>query len=96
MSLRELHCVIQVAMAWEGIHLYLFRIRVIYYGSWELSAHSPNITLPALKPRKDARFMYEYDLNLPWEHDIRPEDILSPESGQHNPTCLDGHEACPP
>ncbi len=96
MSLRELHGVIQVAMGWEGIHLFLFRIRAVYYGSWELSAQSPDLKLSALKLRKGARFMYEYDLNLPWEHEIRLEDILVLVSGQRYPTCLDGREACPP
>ena len=36
--LRELHGVIQVAMGWEGIHLYQFRLRAARYGSFELSA----------------------------------------------------------
>jgi uncharacterized protein YeaO (DUF488 family) len=36
-TLRELHGVIQVAMGWEGIHLYVFRLRAARYGSWELS-----------------------------------------------------------
>ncbi len=31
-SLRELHGVIQVAMGWEGIHLYQFRRRVVSRG----------------------------------------------------------------
>ncbi len=38
LTLRELHGVIQVAMGWEGIHLYQFRLRDARYGSWELSA----------------------------------------------------------
>ena len=32
-ALRELHGVIQVAMGWEGIHLYQFRLRAARYGS---------------------------------------------------------------
>jgi hypothetical protein len=40
-SLRELHGVIQVAMGWDGIHLYVFRLRAARYGSPELSASSP-------------------------------------------------------
>jgi hypothetical protein len=38
LTLRELHGVIQVAMGWEGLHLYQFRLRAARYGSWELSA----------------------------------------------------------
>jgi hypothetical protein len=61
-SLRELHRVIQVTMGWEGIHLYQFCLRAARYGSWEVSAASPDATLAALRFRKGARFVYEYDL----------------------------------
>ena len=62
-TLRELHGVIQVAMGWEGIHLYQFCLRTRRYGSSELSASSPEVTVAALRLRKGARFTYEYDLN---------------------------------
>jgi Plasmid pRiA4b ORF-3-like protein len=54
-TLGELHGVIQVAMGWEGIHLYQFSLRAVRYGSWELSASSPDVTLAALRLRKGAR-----------------------------------------
>jgi hypothetical protein len=66
-TLRELHGVIQVAIGWEGIHLFTFNLRAVRYGSHELGARSPNITLGDLQLRKGARFAYEYDLNIPWE-----------------------------
>ena len=58
-TLCELHGVIQVAMGWEGIHLYQFCLRSRRYGSWEVSASSPGVTLAALKLRKGTRFAYE-------------------------------------
>src|SRR3954453_13448124 len=60
-TLRELHGVIQVAMGWEGIHLYEFQLRAVRYGSSEVAASSPDLTLAALRFRKGARFIYEYD-----------------------------------
>jgi hypothetical protein len=66
-TLHELHGIIQVAMGWEGIHLFTFNLRAVRYGSYELGARSPNITLGDLQLRKGARFAYEYDLNIPWE-----------------------------
>jgi hypothetical protein len=54
-TLRELHGVIQVAMGWEGIHLYDFHLRAERYGSWEVAASSPDVTLAALRLRKGAR-----------------------------------------
>ena len=56
-TLRALHGVIQVAMGWEGFHLFQFCLRAVRYGSWELSTSSPDITLAALRLRKGARFI---------------------------------------
>jgi hypothetical protein len=95
-TLRQLHGVIQVAMGWEGVHLFQFRLRAIRYGSWEVSARSPEITLESLRLRKGARFAYEYDLNIPWRHEIRLEERLEPVAKRAYPYCADGHEACPP
>jgi len=96
-TLRELHGMIQVAMGWEGIHLYQFCFRSRRYGSWEVSASSPDITLAALKLRRGARFTYEYDLNIPWRHEVRIEESrLDTEPGKVLPRCMAGDGACPP
>jgi hypothetical protein len=95
-TLRELHGVIQVAMGWEGIHLYDFHLRAAHYDSWELAASSPDITLAALRFRKGARFIYEYDLNIPWRHEVRIEDRLKREAQKLYPVCTAGSGACPP
>ena len=96
-TLRELHGVIQVAMGWEGIHLYQFGLRSRRYGSWEVSASSPDVTLAALKLRRGARFTYEYDLNIPWRHEVRiEENRLEAAPGKAYPTCVAGDGACPP
>ncbi len=58
-TLHELHGVIQVVMGWEGIHLYQFCLRASRFGSWELSAFSPEVTLAALRLRRGARFTYK-------------------------------------
>jgi hypothetical protein len=95
-TLRELHGIFQVAMGWEGIHLYQFCLRAVRYGSWELSASSPEVALAALRLRKGARFAYEYDLNIPWRHEVRIEDHLSAEPGTAHPRCIGGNGTCPP
>jgi hypothetical protein len=73
-TLRELHGVFQIVMGWEGIHLFQFGLRAAEFGSWELGCRSPDIALGHLRLRKGARFIYEYDLNIPWEHEIRFEN----------------------
>jgi Plasmid pRiA4b ORF-3-like protein len=83
-------------MGWEGIHLYEFRLRAAHYGSWELAASSPDVTLAALRLRKGARFIYEYDLNIPWRYEVRIEDRLEPDARKTYSVCTGGDGACPP
>jgi hypothetical protein len=94
-SLRELHGILQVAMGWEGIHLFQFRLRAVRYGSPELSAISPAATLASFRLRTGSRFLYEYDLNIPWRHEIRVERQLERAAGRPYPFWLDGHGDCP-
>jgi Plasmid pRiA4b ORF-3-like protein len=62
-TLRELHGVLQVAMGWEGIHLYQFCLRAARYGSWELSASSPDAAIPK---------GYPVCLRVRLEHSVAP------------------------
>jgi Plasmid pRiA4b ORF-3-like protein len=94
-TLHELHGILQVAMGWEGIHLFQFRLRAGRYGSPELSAFSPAVTLASFRLRTGSRFTYEYDLNIPWRHEIRVEQQLEREATRPYPICLDGHGDCP-
>jgi hypothetical protein len=95
-TLRELHGIFQVAMGWEGVHLFLFKLRATHFGSWELCGRSPDISLGELQLRKGARFIYEYDLNIPWEHEVRLEAELPTKPGRVYPYCVEGHAPCPP
>jgi hypothetical protein len=96
MTLRELHGVIQVVMGWEGIHLFQFTLRARRLGSLELAARSPDISLSELRLRVGTRFRYEYDLNGPWEHEVRLEGRHEADPGSRCPICLDGDGSCPP
>ena len=80
-SLRELHGILQVAMGWEGIHLFQFHLRAVRYGSLELSASSPEVTLANFRLRTGSRFIYEYDLNTPWRHEVRSSSSSSGKPG---------------
>ncbi|WFU07277.1 plasmid pRiA4b ORF-3 family protein (plasmid) [Rhizobium sp. CB3171] len=96
MTLREFHGVLQVAMGWDSIHLYQFIVHTVRYGSWELTAESADIVLDDLKLRKASRFLYEYDLNIPWEHEVRLEDRLAYAPRTRYPCCIGGDGNCPP
>lgn len=66
----------RVVMGWEGINLFLFRIRALNCGSWALCTHSLEVALPSLKLRSGARFTHDYDLNLPSGREVRVEAIV--------------------
>lgn len=96
MALREFHGVLQAAMGWESVHLYQFIVHTVRYGSWELTAESPDIGLDTLNLRKGSRFLYEYDLNVPWEHEVRLEERRVTKPKTHYPCCIGGDGNCPP
>jgi hypothetical protein len=95
-SLRELHGILQVAMGWQGLHLFQFHLRAARYGSPELAVASPEVMLESFGLRTGSRSIDEYDLNAPWRHEIRVERHAEPEAGKPGPFCLDGHGDCPP
>lgn len=94
-TLRELHGVLQVAMGWEGIHLFLFDIHAVRYGSFELFAANPDVALQEFGLRENERFSYFYDMGDHWEHEIRVEAINPPPKKSY-PVCIGGSGACPP
>ena len=95
-SLRELHGILQVAMGWEGIHLFLFDIHAVQYGSFELHAAKPDTSIQAFEFRKNERFSYIYDMGDHWEHEIRVETITATDPKNSYPVCIGGSGVCPP
>ncbi|MER8402542.1 plasmid pRiA4b ORF-3 family protein [Mesorhizobium sp. M1348] len=82
-------------MGWESIHLYQFVQYAVRYGSWETAARSPDVPLGDLRLRKGSRLLYEYDLNISWEHEVRLEDRFGARPGITYPCCTGGDGDCP-
>ena len=95
-TLRELHGILQVAMGWDGIHLFQFDIRAVDYGSWELHAANPDIPLSDFGFRRNDGFSYTYDMGDYWKHDVRVEAISKAELKKNYPICTGGAGICPP
>ena len=95
-TLQELHGTVQVAMGWEAIYLYQFKIRAVHYGSYHLGASSPQESIEHFRFRKGSKFIYKYDMGDLWQHEIRVEDGFDLQPGQPYPICTDGGHACPP
>lgn len=96
MTLRELHGVIQVAMGWQSLHLFVFERGGARYGPRELSAASPDVTLGSFRLRRGAKVIYRYDMTDGWAHEVRVEERLDPPPGKRLPVCVAGAGACPP
>lgn len=98
-TLVELHEIIQIAMGWEGYHLWTFSINGREYGhayGVGLGKEDYEATLSGLGLRLRERFLYEYDFGDLWQHELRLEKIMEPGPGKRYPSCTDGKRACPP
>ena len=95
-SLRELHGVVQLAMGWEGIHLFEFAVRGVRYEGLGLSGPSTDVALSEFRFRRNAKFRYVYDMFCEWEHEIRVEERLAAAPDKRYPRCVGGAGACPP
>jgi hypothetical protein len=98
-TLLELHEVIQLAMSWEGYHLWSFSFNGREYGhayGEGLRSDTYETTLSELELRPRQRFLYNYDFGDYWQHEIRLEKITEPEPNKSYPICIGGKRARPP
>ncbi|MCY4328030.1 MAG: plasmid pRiA4b ORF-3 family protein [Rhodobacteraceae bacterium] len=95
-TLRELHGILQVAMGWEGLHLYVFEIYAVQYGAFELHVASPDVALRDFGFRERDRFSYIYDMGDYWAHEIRMETMGPAGTRPSVPRCTGGSRSCPP
>ena len=97
MSLHELHGALQVAMGWEGIHLFEFNVRGVVHSLPCLPGPSGvGIPLSEFRFRRNGKFRYIYDMNCWWDHELRVEDRTCAVPGKRHPVCIGGSGACPP
>jgi hypothetical protein len=99
-NFMQLHTAIQLAMGWNGHHLYQFyKERETYIGLPEehnediLDIRETNIDM-FLKNEKDS-ITYEYDFGNSWEHDVVVEKVLDTLDVPYLPYCKTAKMACP-
>jgi len=100
--LGKLHHVLQVVMGWTNSHMHAFVIGDDTYGEPELDdtgdlemENERNVRLDKIAHKGDT-LVYEYDFGDSWEHELKIEKVIPPESGARYPVCLAGERACPP
>lgn len=100
-TLGQLHDVIQVLMGWTDEHLHQFTIRGWRYGEahegvLQFSTVANALELAAFGLREHEGFIYVYDFNAWWRHDIRVERRTLRQRPGPLPRCVAGCGSCPP
>ncbi len=80
-SLADLHHTLQIVMGWDDTHLHRFLIHgkthgISREGGLWFCSDPKQIQLSDLHLRIKERFLYEYDFEAFWQHQIRLEHIL--------------------
>ena len=64
MSLHELHGTLQVAMGWEGIHLFQLSVRGVVHAGPYLCGQKVDLPLSDFRFRRNAKFSQESTAHL--------------------------------
>src|SRR5262249_51895510 len=100
-SIADLHHILRLAMGWTNSHLHRFVIHgkeygVTYDGGMGFADNPKQIRLRDFRFHLRERFLYAYDFNDNWQHDIRVEHIMVADPKRSYPVCLGGKRAAPP
>ena len=100
-SLADLHHVLQIVMGWDDTHLHRFLIHgkthgISREGGLWFRSDPKQIKLSDLHLQLKERFVYEYDFEAFWQHQIRLEKILPINPLKTYPICMSGARQAPP
>ncbi|NEP17691.1 MAG: plasmid pRiA4b ORF-3 family protein [Leptolyngbya sp. SIO4C1] len=93
LTLEELHRVLQVAMGWQNIATYHYRV-----GKRRSDMEPALLKMPLNEVVRDdlTTFSYLYDPRDGWLHSIHLEMVLPADPNGVYPHCVTGEKACPP
>lgn len=100
-TIADLHYTIQIAIGWSDSHLNQFHIHgqdygVYHDGGISFTDNPEKVLLSAFDFRTRERFLYEYDFNDAWMHDVRIEKRLPLDPKRIYPACTAGKHSAPP
>lgn len=92
-NLEELHRIVQIAMGWQNLSNYNYRI-----GNQRSDTEPCLLQMPLNEIIRDdlTRFSYVYDLRDGWFHTIEVEMVLPADPQGQYPHCVTGELRCPP
>lgn len=105
-QLSRLHAILLMTMGWDGGHVHEYVIGDKNYGEVDPLFRPDVPDDPPLLDEAKATlavvlgdrklFTYIYDFGDNWQHRVKVEKILPPDSDLRSPICLAGRNACPP
>ena len=101
--LAVLHHVIQAAFGWSDTELHEFEIDGVLYGNRTFAMGEPAGTIRdernycvAEVVRAGQRFVYRYDFDQDWAHDIHVESVMQTPEPLTSAVVIEGARSCPP
>ena len=91
-TLKQLHAIVQAAMAWEDYHLWEFAVGREPIGS----SRAAKVTLQTLLRPRVTRLFYIYDFGDCWEHLLTLTKPRPADPASTYPRYLAGENAAPP
>lgn len=103
-TFRQFHSIIQAVMGWQDYHMYAFafdkfhivRPEMDAYFFGEYSPYANEVNLYEMVNRLRQKFLYIYDFNNDWRHEIVFEKRIAMQDNALFPYCLEGEITCPP
>lgn len=107
MSLTDLHVALQVAMGWEDEEVFEFEANGVIYSCDEEFVDenhdnpaqkvllTDDVTVDDMQLKEKQHFIYIYDFDCDWEHEMIVEQVLQNDIEFEIPHCLSGEGACP-
>ncbi len=107
LSLTDLHVAIQVAFGWEDEEVFEFAVnKTIYTPDEEYVEENKNnpaqtvlftdaVAVEDIIIKERQSFIYVYDFDCDWEHEVFVEKIIENDTEYEIPYCLSGEGACP-
>jgi hypothetical protein len=100
-TIADLHHALQIVFGWSDSHLSCFRIHGKEFGVHQAGGpffdeNPEKVRLADFGFRRREWFLYEYDFNDHWIHEVRVEQVLGVESKWNYPICIGGRRSAPP
>ncbi|MDD4526522.1 MAG: plasmid pRiA4b ORF-3 family protein [Candidatus Margulisbacteria bacterium] len=98
-TLGDFHEVIQIVMPWADCHMHVFKVKGKTYTNLEYESMENDLDEDLFELvdilKEGDTFDYIYDFGDGWRHNVKVEELVSPEKKEIYPICVEGEFAAP-